>query len=66
MFKRAKDIQQLTYDMMHFKFFYPGSPRTAIEKYILRAIQDKLGYWLSTFVATPIVYIYYGVFKMIW
>ena len=66
MFKRGKEVQQLTYDMMNFKFYCAGSPRTIIEQYILRAIRDQVGDWVTKFVATPIVYAYFGVFKMIW
>ena len=66
MFKRATEVQSLTNDMMHFKFYYPGSPRTAIEKYIIRATEGHMGWWISKLVMTPLVYAYFGVFKMIW
>ncbi|KAK4952625.1 hypothetical protein LTR10_009431 [Elasticomyces elasticus] len=65
MFKRATMYQQQTYDMMGFMFFQPGSPRMNIERYILRVGEDELGYWL-TMLATPLVYAWYFVFRLIW
>lgn len=63
MFTRAKDVQQLTYDMMNAMFHTPGFPRNGIEKYILRAVGDTFGPTLTTLVATPLVYVYFFAFK---
>ena len=65
MFKRATETQQLTYDMMTLMYHTPGAPRQSIERYILRAVEGELGYWL-TWIATPVVYAYFFVFKLIW
>ena len=66
MFKRAGETQQLTWDMMSAMFLTPGAPRSGIEKYILRAAEDQMGYWLTTLVLSPLVYAYFFVFKLIW
>jgi len=65
MFVRAKKTSQLTADMMHAMFFTPGSPRNGIEKYLLRAAEDELGWWLTK-LCTPLVFAYYFVFRLIW
>lgn len=65
MFKRAARTQQLTYDMMRAMFYNPGAPRNGIEKYILRAMEDQLGPWMIA-LATPIVWTWFFVFKLIW
>ena len=52
MFARATETQAMTEDMMQYMFKVPGSPRTTIERYVLRAIGGQLGYW-TTLVATP-------------
>ena len=66
MFKRAKETQQMTYDMMHATYMVPGSPRNGIERYILRAIEGEFGYWMTKLLMTPLVYAYFFVFKLIW
>jgi 2-polyprenyl-6-methoxyphenol hydroxylase-like FAD-dependent oxidoreductase len=65
MFVRAEASQQLTWDLMQLRFFTPGSPRTAIERMMLRHLKHRLGYWW-TLLATPLVYAYYALFKMLW
>jgi 2-polyprenyl-6-methoxyphenol hydroxylase-like FAD-dependent oxidoreductase len=66
MFKRATETQQLTYDMMHSMFLTPGAPRNGIEKYILRAVEGEMGYWVTQILLKPLVYAYFFVFKLIW
>ena len=66
MFRRATATQQLTYDMMHAMYMSPGAPRVGIEKYILRAIEGEMGPWVSKLLMTPLVYIYFFIFKLIW
>lgn len=66
MFEYATKTQQLTYDMMSAMYFTPGSPRTGLEKYLIRAIEDEFGWWTTTLLATPLVYVYFFVFKLIW
>jgi hypothetical protein len=51
--------------MMQAMLFTPGSPRNGIEKYLLRAAEDELGWWLTK-LCTPLVFAYYFVFKLIW
>lgn len=65
MFSRAKKTAQLTADMMHAMFFAPDSPRNGIERYILRAAEDELGWWLTK-LCTPLVFAYFFVFRLIW
>lgn len=66
MFEYATKTQQLTYNMMNISYFTPGAPRSVLEKYLLSAVEDELGWWLTTFVATPLVYTYFFFFKLIW
>ena len=65
MFSRAKKTSQLTADMMQAMLFTPGSPRNGIERYLLRAAEDELGWWLTK-LCTPLVFAYFFVFKLIW
>lgn len=65
MFKRAAQVQQLTYDLMNEMFLVPGAPRTNIERYILRAAGDEIG-WIGTVLMTPIIYAWFAVFRLIW
>ena len=65
MFKRATETQQLTYDMMTAMYLTPGAPRTGIERYIIRAMEGQLGWWLTQLVK-PLVYAWFFVFKLIW
>lgn len=65
MFERARKTSQLTYDMMHAMFMIPGSPRNGIERYLIRAAEDELGWWLTR-LFTPLVYAYFFVFRLIW
>lgn len=65
MFPRMHKFMQLTYDMMTAMFMTPGAPRQSIERYVLRAVSDELG-WVMTMLLTPVVYAYFAVFKMIW
>ena len=65
MFVRARKTQQLTYDMMHAMLMTPGSPRNGIERYLITAIENELGWWLTKGL-TPLVYAYYFVFRLIW
>jgi hypothetical protein len=65
MFSRAKKTSQLTFDLMQASFFTPGSPRNWIERYLLRAVEHELGWWLTK-LCTPLVFAYYFVFKLIW
>jgi len=65
MFSRATKTAQLTVDMMNGMFFTPGSPRNGIERYLLRAAEDELGWWLTK-LCTPLVFAYYFVFRLIW
>lgn len=66
MFSYATKTQQLTYDMMYASYFKPGAPRTGLERYLLRAIEDEVGWWTTRLVATPLVYAYFFIFKLIW
>lgn len=65
MFSRAQKTSQLTVDMMHQKFMVAGSPRNGIERYLIRAVEDELGWWLTK-LCTPLVYAYFFVFRLIW
>ncbi|KAF2765405.1 FAD/NAD(P)-binding domain-containing protein [Teratosphaeria nubilosa] len=65
MFVRARKTQQATYDMMAAIYHTPGSPRRGIERYVLKAMENEMGWWMMILV-TPIVYVWFGVFKMIW
>lgn len=65
LFSRAQKTSQLTADMMEQKFMVHGSPRNGIERYLLRAVEDELGWWLTK-LSTPLVYAYYFVFRLIW
>ncbi|GIZ40696.1 hypothetical protein CKM354_000402400 [Cercospora kikuchii] len=65
MFSRATETQQLTYDMMTAMFFTPGAPRQGIERYILRAVRGELGPWITALL-TPVVYVWFFIFKLIW
>lgn len=65
-FGYASQTQQLTYDMMSAMYFTPGAPRTGIERYLLRAIEDEVGWWMTKFVATPLIYGYFFLFKLVW
>lgn len=64
MFSRAEKTYQLTADMMQAMLLTPGSPRNGIERYLLRAAEDELGWWLTK-LCTPLVFAYYSVFKLI-
>lgn len=66
MFRRATATQQLTVDMKDAMYMTPGAPRAGIERYIIRALEDDAGYWVSKLLVTPIVYLWFFVFKMIW
>lgn len=66
MFQRATEMQQLTYDMMSSMFFTPGAPRVGLERYLLRAVEGEIGWWMTRLIATPLVYTYYFFFKLIW
>jgi hypothetical protein len=66
MFTRATETQQVTYDMMHSMFMTPGAPRSGIEKFLVRAVEGELGYWVTHILVKPIVYIYFFFFKLIW
>jgi len=65
MFSRATKTSQMTLDMMHAMFFTPDSPRNGIERYLLRAAENELGWWLTK-LCTPLVFAYYFVFRLIW
>ncbi|KAK5136533.1 hypothetical protein LTR08_002877 [Meristemomyces frigidus] len=65
MFVRAREMQQLTFDLMQLSFMTPGAPRNSIEAWIIRAIEGPLGPIL-TFILTPVVYAWYFVFKLVW
>lgn len=65
MFRRAKITQQLTYDMMTIGFRTPGFPRNGLEKFMLRAMEDEMGWW-GTLVLTPVVYTWFFLFRLIW
>lgn len=65
LFARAEKTSQLTADMMHAMFMVPGSPRNGIERYLIRAAEGELGWWLTK-LATPLIYAYFAVFNLIW
>lgn len=65
MFKRATKTQQMTYDMMEAMYKVPGAPRNGIERYLITAVEGELGRAL-TLALTPVVYIWYFIFKLIW
>jgi 2-polyprenyl-6-methoxyphenol hydroxylase-like FAD-dependent oxidoreductase len=47
MFKRAKVVQQQTYDMMSATFFEEGGITMNIERYIIAAAGDEMPWWLK-------------------
>ena len=65
MFPRMHKTMQLTHDMMTAMYMTPDAPRTCIESYLLTAIGHELGPVLTALL-TPVVYAYFGVFKLIW
>lgn len=65
MFARARKTGQTTYDMMTYMYLTPGAPRSSVEKFLLRAMEDEVGkVW--TLILTPVVYLWFFVFKLIW
>ena len=65
MFRRATKTQQLTFDLMQM-FFTPSAPRKGIVRYICRAAEDEMGWWVTNFVLWPLASVYFFVFKLIW
>ncbi|KAK5113559.1 hypothetical protein LTR85_010787 [Meristemomyces frigidus] len=65
MFSRARKTGQMTYDMLELMYLTPGAPRTCVERYLLRAVEDELGRTL-TVLLTPVVYLWFFVFKLLW
>lgn len=57
--------QQLTFDMMELMFLVSGAPRTCIERYIIRPVGFEMD-WILTKLFTPLVYLWFAVFKMIY
>ncbi|KAK4546900.1 hypothetical protein LTR36_001632 [Oleoguttula mirabilis] len=66
MFERARKTGQMTYDMMQLMYMTPGAPRTSMERYLIRAVEDELGSTLLKWMLTPLVYLWFFVFKLIW
>lgn len=65
MFVRAGKTQQVTWTAMFGLFRNPGTPRKGIERYILNIAADEAGK-VGTWLLTPIVYLYFFIFKLIW
>lgn len=65
MFVRAAKTAQMTCDMKDAMFTPGGGPRKNIERYLLRAAIDEIG-WLATCLVAPFVYSYYFAFRCIW
>jgi 2-polyprenyl-6-methoxyphenol hydroxylase-like FAD-dependent oxidoreductase len=65
MFARIHVVQKMTEDMMKLMLFTDGSPRTTIDKWIVRSMSDDL-HPLLTFIVQMIVSFYYFFFKMIY
>lgn len=65
MFERVTPITQKTEDMMNLMLFTPGAPRTVMEKWCIRALQDELNsFVLMLFRAY--VYVNFFFFRMFW
>jgi 2-polyprenyl-6-methoxyphenol hydroxylase-like FAD-dependent oxidoreductase len=62
MFKRAKEVQEMTLDMMNLMYFTPGAPHTSIERYIARAMSDQMPALLLP-VVTSLIYIFFFFWK---
>ena len=65
MFKRATKTQKLTYDMMQM-FISPKGPRGQMENYICRAVEDEVGWWVTSFIVWPLACAYFFVFRLLW
>ena len=65
MFERVTPITQKTEDMMNLMLFTPGAPRTVMERWCIRALQDELNsFVLMLFRAY--VYVNFFFFRMFW
>ncbi|KAF2171184.1 hypothetical protein M409DRAFT_18301 [Zasmidium cellare ATCC 36951] len=65
MFTRAKATQEMTYKMLSLMFLTENAPRSSIERYIITAVEGELGPMLTVLV-TPLVYVWFFVFKLIY
>lgn len=66
MFARAEKTSQMTNDVKDTMFTPGGGPRENIERYLLRLVQDEVGWVVATGLVAPFVYAYYFVFRCIW
>ncbi|QIW95465.1 hypothetical protein AMS68_000983 [Peltaster fructicola] len=64
LFKRGKQVQENTYTNMQFMYFQEDAPRKGIEKFIINAVKDEMGWF--TYLLAPLVYAYYFVFKLVY
>ncbi|EMC99198.1 hypothetical protein BAUCODRAFT_31532 [Baudoinia panamericana UAMH 10762] len=64
MFVRSAKTQQTTYNSLQMMFLTPGSPRFGIEGYLLNILKDEIG--LGIWIATPLVYAWFFIFRLIW
>jgi 2-polyprenyl-6-methoxyphenol hydroxylase-like FAD-dependent oxidoreductase len=67
MFVRARKTARCTQDMLNWTMFTDGSPRSVVEKFILRIISFHMGPFSSVFVYPLLViavYSYFTVFKL--
>jgi len=65
MFKRAKNMQAVTYGNVEDMFFTEGAPRTVIERWIVRAVTNEMGAITSALVSA-LVYSFYFFYKLIY
>ncbi|KAK4506670.1 hypothetical protein PRZ48_000402 [Zasmidium cellare] len=65
MFVRAKAMQSMTWSMLSAMFLTENAPRSSIERYIITAVEGELGRTL-TWLVTPVVYVWFFVFKLIY
>ncbi|KAK5151394.1 hypothetical protein LTS14_009237 [Recurvomyces mirabilis] len=66
MFKRSTETQRMTWEMLKAMFLTPGAPRLGIERYIIQATKGEMGWWVATFILTPVVYAWFFVFKLLY
>ena len=64
MFIRATVVQEITKANMDDMYFVPGAPRTIIERWVYRAVADELNSYIARFFVQPLIYIYFGFFKL--
>ena len=65
MFERVEHITQKTEDMMKLMLFTPGAPRTVMERWCIRALQDELNSFVLV-LFRMYVYVNFFFFRMFW